>query len=78
MGLHRRTSVILINHKNYSECGYCGADLIRSRRGWRRIRLEELPEGWSEKPLMRTDFGARHLIIAVILLIGVAGVTLFL
>ena len=46
MGYHRRSVVNWHHDRAFSECGYCGADLIRSRRGWRAARQEELPEQW--------------------------------
>ena len=46
LGYHRRTAVNWHQDRAFSECGYCGQDLVRSRRGWRGARQEELPEEW--------------------------------
>lgn len=46
LGYHRRTAVNWHQDRAFSECGYCGQDLVRSRRGWRGARQDELPEEW--------------------------------
>ena len=70
MGFHRRASVIMIGHRALSECGHCGADLVRSRRGWRELRADELPEGWTPKPPTQRMSRLWLVLIAIVLVVA--------
>ena len=71
MGFHRRASVIMIGHRALSECGFCGADLVRSRRGWRELRADELPEGWTPKPPTQRMSRLWLVVFALVLMVAI-------
>lgn len=76
LGFHRRGSITVVDRKPYSQCGRCGIDLIRSRRGWRRMRPGELPEGWEERALEPVTLPWVQITLVLLLLLVVPIVAL--